>query len=94
MTAPRISVIEVTFEDGSSDTIQLYPQQDDFSLYGWTRRRIGKKLYRSAYTMTAIAAYLYETAFRGEASERNRFDDYVVKLEKAYRECGKARTEN
>jgi len=43
--APRISVIEVTFEDGSSDTIQFMPdEKPSHSLYGWTRRRNGKKM--------------------------------------------------
>jgi len=86
---PRICVIEVTFEDGSSDTIQFVPDKlPSHSLYEWTRRRNGKKTACGAYTMIGIAAYLYQAAIRGESIEQRRHD-IDLELGKAYRGCCK-----
>ena len=88
----RISVIEVTFEDGSSDTIELIPdEKPSHSLYGWTRRSNGKKVRSGAYTMRAIAAYLYEAAIRGEFIESVRLD-LDSELGKAYQKCRKVKS--
>lgn len=89
---PRISVIEVTFEDGTSDTIQFMPdEKPSHSLYGWTRRRIGKKTRSDAFTMRAIAAYLYQAAIRGESIEQCRLD-IDSELGKAYQKCRKLKS--
>lgn len=88
--APRISVIEVTLEDSSSDTIQFVPDKPpSHSLYEWTRRRNGKKTACGAYTMIGIASYLYQAAIRGESIERRRLD-VDSELGKAYQKCVKA----
>jgi hypothetical protein len=85
---PRISAIEVTFEDGSSDTIQFIPdEKPSNSLYGWTRRRNGEKTTSGAYTMRSIAAYLYEEAMRGESLARGSLEDLDSELGKAYQKC-------
>ena len=91
--APRISVIEVTFEDGSSDTIQFVPDKPpSHSLYGWTRRRNGKKTTSGAYTMRAIATYLFEEAMRGESLARGRLETLDSELGKAYQKCLRKKT--
>jgi hypothetical protein len=88
MSTSRVSVIEITFEDGSSDTIQLYPKDgESIAIFGWTRRRKGRKKNSGAYTMPEIATYLYETAYRGESVEHGRFDRLDIELQKAYERC-------
>ena len=88
MSTPRVSVIEITFDDGSSDTIQLFPSDgESMKLFGWTRRRNERKKNSGAYTAAAIATYLYETAHRGECIEFGCFDRLGVELQRAYERC-------
>jgi hypothetical protein len=86
MSKPRVSVIEVTFEDGSADSIQFFPagNGNGIRLCDWTRKRKGRNRKTGAYTKTAIAAYLYELSCRGECFDYNRFDLLALALQKTY----------
>lgn len=89
-TNARVSVIEITFDDGSSDTIQLFPSDGkSLELFGWTRRREGRKKNSGAYTMGAIATYLFETAISGDCIDFDRPDSLGIELGKAYERCRK-----
>ena len=87
---PRVSVIEITFDDGSSDTIQLFPSDtESLELFGWTRRRDERTKNAGAYTTSAIATYLYETAISGHCIDFDRLDKLGVELYKTYERCRK-----
>ena len=91
---PRVSVIEITFDDGSSDTIQLFPNDgESLELFGWTRRRDGRTKNSGAYTLDAIATYLYETAVTGDRIDFDNLDGLGVELQKAYELCRGERNE-
>jgi hypothetical protein len=78
----------VTFDDGSSDTIQFSSAHDDrYPLYGWTIRRNGRKKYSGLFTMITMASYLYQLAYRGENVD-DRFD-LDGPLQKAYQKAAR-----
>lgn len=88
MSNPRVSVIEITFEDGSSDTIQLLSSGcEGVEFYDWTCRHGGRKKNSGAYTAVAIATYLYATAITGECINFAWLTRMTVALGEAYARC-------
>ena len=91
METPRLSVIEVTFDDGSSsDTIQFHPGDavGGMDLCSWIKRRDGRKTTTGLHTTGAVAVYLFETAISGKHIDNESHDFLLgVELMKVYARC-------
>ena len=61
--APRVARIEVHYEDGSKDVMITAPKhRTEIPLYVWSRSSPLTNFTQHAYTSTAVATVLFQTA--------------------------------
>ncbi len=79
--APRVTRIEVHYDDGSSDVMTTIPKEGtELPLFSWSRSAPSDPFPQRAYTSTAVATVLFQTALTRRLMPASPMDKDTMEL--------------
>jgi hypothetical protein len=83
--APRVTRIEIHYEDGAKDTMIPAPRErTEIPLYIWTRSSQMAGFNKNAYTSGAVAIVLFQTALTRRLMKSNPMDKETIALARGF----------
>lgn len=79
--SPRVARIEVHYDDGSKDVMVTAPRQrTEIPLFVWSRSSPANNFTQHAYTSTAVATVLFQTALTRRLMPASPKDENTLAL--------------
>lgn len=83
--SPRVARIEVHYEDGSKDVMMTAPRhRTEIPLYVWSRTSPANNFTQHAYTSTAVATVLFQTALTRRLMPTSPMDKDTLALVRGF----------